>query len=247
MTPLLILLLILVILAGLVFIVHSKIREYTRMLFGTEDISKAARQMQEEYSATPKSVCAMTSLMLPKITADFPDFDYDEMKSRAGNVLLSYLRAVTENNPGLLQDGNTELKQQLEHQIQQLSVQDQKEHFDHIRVHRMEISQYRKAAGRCIITFQCALECYHYITDTGQRIIEGTKDYLYQTRFNVDMIYIQNRDLVENQLDNALGVNCPNCGAPLTSLGAAHCEYCGSPVVPINIHAWSFSHIEEIK
>ena len=177
--------------------------------------------MKQEYSTTPKSVSAMTSLALPKIVSDFPDFQYDEM--------------------------NTELKQQLENHIQMLSVKDLREHFDQIKIHRTEICQYRKTAGRCIITFRSALECYHYITDNSSSIKEGSKEYKYQTKYNTDLIYIQDRNLVENELDNALGVNCPNCGAPLSSLGAKVCEYCGTPVIEINIHAWSFSNIEEVK
>lgn len=224
---------------------RNKTREVSSALFGTPDITQAAKQMKQEYSTTPKSVSAMTSLLLPKIVSDFPDFQYDEMKERANNVLTGYLQAVTAKNPGLLKDGNTELKQQLEDYIQMLSNQDLREHFDQIKIHRTEICQYRKTAGRCIITFQSALECYHYITDSSSTIKEGSKEYKYQTKYNTDLIYIQDRNLVENELDNALGVNCPNCGAPLSSLGAKFCEYCGTPVIEINIHAWSFSNVEE--
>lgn len=226
---------------------QRKTREVSSALFGTPDITQAARQMKQEYSTTPKSVSAMTSLLLPKIVSDFPDFQYDEMKERAENVLTQYLRAVTEKNTAILTDGNTELKQQLDSHIQMLSVKDLREHFDQIKIHRTEICQYRKTAGRCIITFQSALECYHYITDSSSTIREGSKEYKYQTKYNTDLIYIQDRSLVENELDNALGVNCPNCGAPLSSLGAKFCEYCGTPVIEINIHAWSFSNVEEIR
>lgn len=244
----LVLAVILAIYCGIVYI-RNRTREASRALFGTSDIGKAAEQMKREYSTTPKSVSAMTSLLLPKIVSDFPDFQYDEMKSRAENTLTDYLRAVTERRPALMQDGNTELKNRLENHIQMLSVQDLQEHFDQIRLHRTEISQYRKTEGRCIITFQSSLECYHYITNTADpsAVQEGSKTYKYQTKYNVDLIYIQDRDLVENELDHALGVNCPNCGAPLSSLGAKVCEYCGTPVIEINIHAWSFSNIEEIR
>ena len=74
-----------------------------------------------------------------------------------------------------------------------------------------------------------------------------SQKYKYQTKYNVDLIYIQDRNRVEHERDNALGVNCPNCGAPLSSLGAKVCEYCGTPVIEINIHAWSFSNIDEVR
>ena len=229
--------------------IRNKVRETSRALFGTSDITQAAKQMKQEYSATPKSVSAMTSLLLPKIVFDFPDFEYNEMKDRTENVLTSYLRAVDGRNPSLLQDGNRELKNQLENHIQMLSAQNVQEHFDRIRLHRTEISQYRKSEGRCIITFQSALECYHYTTDIANPsvVLEGSRDYKYQTKYNIDLIYIQDRNLVENELEQALGINCPNCGAPLSSLGAKKCEYCDTPIIEINIHAWSFSNIDEVR
>lgn len=225
--------------------VKNEVQDFSSQVFGTSDIKQAAKTMQMEYSSTPKSVSAMTSLLLPKIVNDFPDFQYDEMKDRAENVLTSYLRAITDRNAALLTDANSELEQQLSNHIQMLSSEDKHEHYDQIKLHRTEICQYRKAEGRCIITFQSALECVHYITDASNHIVSGSKDYKYQTKYNTDLIYIQDRNLVENELDHALGVNCPNCGAPLSSLGAKVCEYCGTPVIEINIHAWSFSNIEE--
>lgn len=240
----LILAIIIAIYCGIHYI-RQKTREFSRELFGTPDIMQAAKQMKQDYATTPKSVSAMTSLLLPKIVSDFPDFQYDEMKERANNILTGYLRAITEQNTSLLKDGNSELKQQLRDYIQMLSAKDMQEHFDQIKIHRTEICQYRKTEGRCIITFQSALECYHDITDTSGNIIKGSKEYKYQTKYNTDLIYIQDRNLVENEFDYALGVNCPNCGAPLSSLGAKVCKYCDSPVIEINIHAWSFSNIEE--
>ncbi len=241
----LLLIVILAVFCGILYVRH-KAKEFSRTIFGTEDLSDGIRQMKREYASTPKSISGMTNLLLPKIVSDFPDFEYDEMKERAENTLTQYLRAVTQKNTAVLTDGNTELKQQLENHIQMLSIKGLWEHFDHIKIHRTEIHQYKKADGRCIITFQSALECFHYITDTSS-VIEGSKEYKYQTKYNTDLIYIQDRNLLENELDHALGINCPNCGAPLSSLGAKKCEYCGTPVIEINIHAWSFSDIKEMN
>lgn len=246
-----ILVLILVIVAAVycgISYLKRKTREFSRIVFGTDSITEGAEVMRQEYATTPKSVSAMTSLLLPKIVSDFPDFQYDEMKERAENVLVQYLRGITERNTGILTEGNAELGQQLENHIAMLSEKDLQEHFEQIKIHRTEINQYRKTDGRCIIMFQSALECYHYITDTKSSSVKnGSKEYKYQTKFNISLIYIQDRNMVENELDHALGINCPNCGAPLSSLGAKVCEYCGSPVVEFNIHAWSFSNVEEIR
>lgn len=224
-----------------------KLRQFSRAAFGTSSITKGAEQMRQQMATTPKSVSGMTSLLLPKIASDFPDFQYDEMKERANNVLTSYLRAVNDRNVSVLQDGNEELQNQLDNHIRMLSTKGLHEHFERIHIHRTEINQYRQSEGRCIITFQSALECYHYITDPDNKVVNGSKEYTYQTKYNTDLIYIQDRNLIKNEFDSALGVNCPNCGAPVSSATAKFCEYCGSGIVEINIRAWSFSNVEEIK
>ena len=227
--------------------IRQQTRKFSKELFGTSDIRQAAKEMQVEYATTPKSVSAMTSLLLPKISEDFPDFNYNEMKVRANNVLTSYLAAISAGSVGLLKDGNAELKQRLTDYIGNFTEKNLREHFDSVHIHRTEISQYRKSAGRCIITFQSSLECFHYTTDLGDNsVTDGSTEYKYQTRYNVDLIYIQDRNKVENELDHAIGINCPNCGAPLNSLGAKVCEYCGTPIVAVNLYAWTFNNIEEL-
>ena len=248
--PIIIILVLLIIIIAAIYCgvsyLRRKSREVSRALFGTENLMEGVEKRNMELATTPKSVAAMTRLMLPRITADFPDFQYDEMKERAENVLVGYLCAINGRNSSLLPESGSELKEQLQYYLQMLDSQSKKEHFEQIKIHRTEISQYRKSDGRCIITFQSAVECLHYITDANGQVIQGDKTYKYQTRYNIDLIYVQDRDLVENERERALGMNCPNCGAPLTTLGAKVCEYCGTPVLEINIHAWTFSNVEEV-
>ena len=42
---------------------------------------------------------------------------------------------------------------------------------------------------------------------------------------------------MEKQIKIALAGN-PNCGAPITALGAKSCAYCGTAVEPLNLRAW---------
>ena len=66
--PVIIILLLLLAIVGavyyLVYRIKQKTQELSRTLFGTSDITKAASQMKQEYASTPKSVSAMTSLLL---------------------------------------------------------------------------------------------------------------------------------------------------------------------------------------
>ena len=66
------------------------------------------------------------------------------------------------------------------------------------------------------------------------------------TTYNVELVYIQDQDMIENQEDAGLGLNCPNCGAPLPGLGAKKCIYCDTPIVEYNLRVWNFSRVEEV-
>ena len=85
---------------------------------------------------TPKSVSSATNLYMPSIMRDFPEFHYDEMKSRAENVLTSYLQSITKQNPALLSEGTRELKEQLRLRLEMLQNQSQKESFENIHIHK---------------------------------------------------------------------------------------------------------------
>lgn len=50
------------------------------------------------------------------------------------------------------------------------------EHFDEIRVHQTEISNYVKRDGRCVISIQSAVEYFYYKTASG-KLISGDKEY----------------------------------------------------------------------
>lgn len=98
-------------------------------------------------------------------------------------------------------------------------------------IHKTEIRTYLKQSGTCSIVFQSAVQYF-----------SGTKKV--QTRFNTHMIYVQ--DAVEYGVASGLGLSCPHCGGAISSLGAKRCEYCGSEIIPINIHVWELYKIEEL-
>ena len=224
--------------------IRNKIRDFSKTLLGTEDIMKGLQQIDRQAQVTPKSVSSATSIYLPNIVKDFPEFHYEEMKGRAENVLTSYLRSIDEGNPALLKEGLQELVNELEMKIDMLRGQGMTEHFHNIKVHRTELKAYRKIKGRCSIVFQSAVQYQHYLEKDGG-VVQGSQDKLCQTRYETEMIYIQDREQVENAGTEGAGLVCPNCGAPLPMLGAKKCEYCDSPVVEFNIRTWNFSSVKE--
>lgn len=247
---LIIVLVLLLVLAGVIYLAYRKIsgtvKSYSRMLFGTEDVRKGVQMMEAEYAATPKSVSSATGLYLPSIMRDFPEFHLEEMKSRAQNVLTSYLRGIDAGNSHLLTEGTRELRDKLDMKISMLRNTEIQEHYEKIKVHRTEIHKYRKDKGRCSIVFQSAAEHIHY-QEQGGAVVKGRKDRLEQAKYNVEVSYIQDVEQVENTSDMGLAMVCPNCGAPLPALGAKTCAYCDSPVLELNLKAWNFTDVMTVE
>lgn len=246
---LLLMLVLVIAIAGIIYAVYRKIQNtvgsYSRAIFGTSDPVEGMKKVEMENASVPKSVASATNLYLPQIMKDFPEFHYDEVKVRAENVLVSYLQSIDGMNPTLLAEGMEELKDGLRMRIQMLQNRDSREYFQRIRVHRTEINQYRKEKGRCSVILQSSVEYIHYVKKDG-KIVEGHSDLKEQARYNVEVVYIQDRDTVENLEDSGLGLNCPNCGAPLPGIGAKKCSYCDTPVVEFNIRTWNFSAVKKV-
>lgn len=225
--------------------IKGKVQDFTRLAFGADTLAEGIQKLDREMETTPKSVSANTKLYLPQILRDFPEFHYDEMKSRAENILTGFLLGIDEKDAGRMQEGTTgELREKLELRIAALNNEGAEEHFRDIVIHRTEIRQYRKIKGRCSIIFQSAVQYRHY-KQKGGVVTAGSDSRTEQSRYNVEMIYIQDREVVENQADSGMGLNCPNCGAPLPKLGAKKCLYCDTPVVEFSIRIWNFSDVQE--
>ena len=88
------------------------------------------------------------------------------------------------------------------------------------------------------------MEYFHALKENG-KVIRGSEEHKEQAKYNVELVYIQDQDMIENQEDAGLGLNCPNCGAPLPGLGAKKCIYCDTPIVEYNLRVWNFSWVEE--
>ncbi len=235
------------IIAGVVFLrIRHAVKKMTGQAVRINDVKDAISEFHQEQADTPRSVSSMTRLVLPAIVRDFPDFDLNEMKGRAENVLYSYLRAISEKNASVLSEGNSELKNALRNHIEALKNENLTERFSRVRIHQTEIADYRKTSGRCIVTFQSSIEYFHTVKNADGKVIKGSENLVEQSKFNTDLIYIQDRDIAENDLDGTVAMNCPNCGAPLKGYGAKVCEYCGAQVIELNLKAWTFSSVKEI-
>lgn len=224
-------------------VVRKKLASVSRSLFGTDSFIEGWNRQADVLAATPKSVSGMTRVFGPQIEEDFPDFNLNQFKNKAENMLLSALQAVDAEDITLLKEATEELTKQVENQITRNNAEGVKETYERIHIHQTEITNYVKRDGTCVIVFQSAVEHMHYKTRDG-KVIEGDSKRLTQTKYNVEVVYIQDEKMVKT--DNAVGTTCPNCGAPVKKLGAMYCEYCGSAVTPINLKVWTLHKFYEV-
>lgn len=223
--------------------VKKKLEGFSQSVFGTKSIVEGINKQADELATTPKSVSGMTRIFEPQIQRDFPDFNLVQFKNKAENMLKSALKAVDAQDATLLTEPSEELKKQVESQILTNQSEGVKEVYEQVRIHRTEITNYEKRQGKCIITFQSAVEHIHYKIRDG-KVISGDEQRLTQTKYNTEVMYIQDEKLAK--IDNAVGTTCPNCGAPITKLGAMYCEYCGLAVTPVNLKVWTFHKYYEV-
>lgn len=225
--------------------IKAKIREFSRSVFGTDTLSQGIRNQQEEASMTPKSVSSMTRIFLPQIQRDFPEFNYEEFKAKVENMLKSAFVAITSEDADLLTDASEDLHKSVELTIENNKSQGKTEIFDSITIYQTEITKYTKSSGTCVITLQSAVGYLHYIEQNG-KVIAGSKEIREQTKYNTDIIYIQDVDKLTSEVATSLGTNCPNCGAQIKNLGSKFCEYCGTGVRVVNINVWTINKFQKI-
>lgn len=246
-----VLVLIVIIIASitaLILFAKKKVKEFSQLAFGTDSIGEGIRKTEMEYANTVKSVSGATRLYLPQIMKDFPEFHYEEMRERAENVLRSYLYSIHEENSKHLTEGTDELRAKLDTEIAMRMSQDIREHFEDIKIHRTEIFRYNKEKGRVSIRFQSAVSSVNY-TERAGKVMRGKKDRLTQSRYNVEVSYIQDREYIAETGMDGHSLTCPNCGAPISGLGKNRvCQYCDTVVTEVfNIKAWMFTSVQLVK
>lgn len=244
-----VLLCILLVLAGIVGYVKSRIRNFSRQMFGTDSLTEGWKRQEEELSMTPASVSGMTRILEPQIQKDFPEFNWVQFRNKAEEALRLSMLAISSCSVEKMESmaKEAEISQALQEQLRGRILENKaagvNEVYDRIRIHQTEIAKYEKKNGRCIVTLQSAVEHIHYKEKEG-KLLSGKKDLLEQTKYNTELMYIQDEGRANE--NHGIGLTCPNCGAPVKALGIKRCEYCGSEVVPINMQVWSLQHFYEV-
>ena len=112
-------------------------------------------------------------------------------------------------------------------------------------IHQIEIARYIKNGATVTILFNASVGHYDVTRDEGGKLIAGKTDRKKQTVYDVALVYVQDVAKMTDYSASAIGINCPNCGAPVRNLGQKFCDYCGTGIREINVRSWSFESVKE--
>lgn len=231
--------------AIIILVIRNKIRSFSKNYFGTSNIGEAFKNQKANLSETPRSLHGMTNVYLPMIKKDFPEFDYELYRNKAQTLLRSYFTAVESKKlSSLAEECSITLKNHVQGIIEDLNSRNVVQIFDEIVLHDTQISRYIKDGKTVTILFEISVGYFSYITDENGKVVFGDREMKTQTVYEVGLVYVQNINKVDS-FGSGYGLNCPNCGAPITNLGNKFCEYCGTSVSEVNHRVWSFDSVRE--
>ena len=203
--------------------IKIKFKQYFKM-----DLSTMLKNAEMEDETLPKSLSSMDSIYLEQIKRDFPEINIKELKRSCEKEILNLLYSIEQKDISNLKGKIKSLAESL--------IEDNKKNkveYNDIKIHNTVVSKYECKKGIATITFGCSFEYKKVINETTKKI---------QDRAKVEYIYIIDENQVSSN-EKVLGINCPNCGAPLKSLGDKKCRYCTSPIAEIVKRVWNCNDI----
>lgn len=205
-----------------------------RGLFGARGLRQVLTEQSMEYADTPKSVFGMESSYLSILKKDFPDLNINELKSMAENYIIQYLNCIESKSFNSLNHVSDKMNSLITTRINDLGNNSVK--YDYIKTHKTVLNRYEKKGELATIKFQTSIEYVYKENNSEYKKI--------QDRFTTEFIYIIDEEQVSSGSKN-LGLNCPNCGAPIKGLGEKCCVYCGSGIKDIVKRVWILNNISQ--
>ncbi len=225
-------------------IIYFKLKKSLSSLgYGTnKKIIEMIREGEEEAKYRHKSVSGLSSILIPKIKRDFPNFNEQELYNKVETSIIGILNTLSNNKVSSINE-LSEIRSNLETLVQSRVASEIKENYEDIKFHKHAIKDYKNESGVLMITINSSLE-YYYEKNVNGKVKIPRKDYKKQTTFTSTFVYIYDPDKY-NISKSSLSVHCPNCSAPLKNIETRVCEYCGNKVDDINLRSWYITKYKE--
>ena len=212
------------------FFMKRKISAFTLKYLGTTNIKSAIEAAEIEDQEVPKSLSSMDSIYLEQIKRDFPDDNINELKRMSEKVILDAFNAIERKDSSLIK--NEKIKSFVDSMINDLG--NDLVSYDNFKIHKTVVSKYENSNGIATIYFGSSFEYYYTKGDSIRKKV--------QDRAKCEFIYVYVVDKISHS-KKVLGLNCPNCGSPVKSLGNKRCSYCGTGIIDIVKKVWTCNDI----
>lgn len=225
----LILIILLIFIIGFIYI-KTSVESFSRKWFGTKDFFEGINKQRMQLGETPKTPYGIDSLVLPEIQRDFPNLNINEMKKVAENSILQVFKAINHKQAKLLKNANEKMLNDIQQQINTLENSNLK--IDGVKIHKTVINKYDREKSTCRLVFQ---------TSVGYRVHKNKEIIKKEDRINTEFIYIYNYENIATH--ESISLKCPNCGAPIQTLGEKICPYCKSGIIDLATKTWKLNDI----
>lgn len=177
-----------------------------------------AAQIRER--TVPKSLSSIEGLLLPQIRKDFPDYNASVIAERVKTDARTFYDSAIAGEV-LFDKGVSEACKQ--------NIQLPDDVAGNVLIHRAALAAYVKQGRDRQLNYQVAAQYEDKNGDTWQK------------RLTLKYIAAYNEDFT----DNILVIKCPNCGAPVPSVGDKVCRYCGAQLRTASGYGWVLTEIQQ--
>lgn len=200
---------ILAVVLAIILVVVYFTRKYMGPIAG---VFSAIKNATDEVENTPKSLSGVEGIHMPKIKADFPEFDLPLVKSYVKSFALDYFAAMTAGEVV-----RSKFEKNCSHQLIDMMIAqaNNKTKYEQPKVHKVVVSDYRKSTYDVTVVFELAVE-YRY----------NGKSQPSQYKYEVNYTYF----LEDGAHQELSSMKCPHCGAPIEKVDRSSCPYCDYPL-----------------
>lgn len=229
---------VLAIALGVMFIKH-KLNSVTKDYLGMnlKETSELIKKGLKDEVSTPKSISNVSAMYKPQLTRDFPDISYERFLEMANSSLMSILTAIEKESTSELSLATDTLKEKVYNIISDNHNKGLVEHFDNIKIHRTAIADYKSSSDKATAIFEISFECLHYFEGKKNKVPDNV------TQMAASVTFSYGREYAEDSTSLTFSHNCPNCGAPVYSVGGRmmQCKFCGTGVTEDVHRSWLVS------
>ncbi|MBO5138463.1 MAG: hypothetical protein J6B89_02355 [Bacilli bacterium] len=186
---------------------------------------------KRESIETPKSLSSMEKFILPNLMNDFPDLNIQQIKSMAESSIIECLNAIEKKDTASIKGYGDKVISYVNSRISDLGSDIVC--YDSIKIHKTVLNRYSKTDSIATLYLQTSFEYLYKKNNNSYRRV--------QDRVKTEFIYIIDESKIGDGV-RAIGLNCPNCGAPITSLGDKKCHYCNSANLDIVRKTWNLNN-----